>query len=146
VDLKGIAKTTSKGRTYYYAWRGGPRLRGKPGTPEFTASYNEACAEARAPDTGRFRFVITAYKASAEYKKLADSTKRNWARWLDRIADYFGESRVAQFDRPEKIRPVIRRWRKVGRQAANGGLRHAGLVARAVLCGRSTGEDRQQPL
>jgi integrase len=31
--------------------------------------------------------------------------------WLDRIADYFGELRIAQFDRPEKIRPVIRRWR-----------------------------------
>ena len=27
------------------------------------------------------------------------------------IADYFGELRIAQFDRPEKIRPVIRRWR-----------------------------------
>jgi antitoxin HigA-1 len=32
-------------------------------------------------------------------------------RWLDQIGDYFGELRVAQFDRPEKIRPVIRRWR-----------------------------------
>jgi hypothetical protein len=27
---------------YYYAWRGGPRLQGRPGTPEFHASYNEA--------------------------------------------------------------------------------------------------------
>jgi hypothetical protein len=26
-------------------------------------------------------------------------------------SDYFGDLRVAQFDRPEKIRPVIRRWR-----------------------------------
>ena len=30
VDLRGIAKTKAKGRTYYYAWRGGPRLRGEP--------------------------------------------------------------------------------------------------------------------
>jgi integrase len=30
---------------------------------------------------------------------------------LDRISDYFGDLRIAQFDRPEKIRPVIRRWR-----------------------------------
>lgn len=30
---------------------------------------------------------------------------------IDRIADYFGDLRIAQFDRPEKIRPVIRRWR-----------------------------------
>ena len=31
--------------------------------------------------------------------------------WLDRIEEHFGELRIAQFDRPEKIRPVIRRWR-----------------------------------
>jgi hypothetical protein len=37
VDLKGIAKVRAKGRTYYYAWRGGPRLYGEPGSPEFMA-------------------------------------------------------------------------------------------------------------
>lgn len=63
------------------------------------------------PDTGRFRALVTLYKASDDYKALADTTKRNWAAWLDRITDYFGNLRIAQFDRPEKIRPVIRRWR-----------------------------------
>jgi integrase len=111
VDLKGIAKVTSKGRTYYYAWRGGPRLRGDPGTPEFLASYNEATESRRTPDTGRFKSLVTLYKASSEYKKLADSTRANWAPWLDRVADYFGELRIAQFDRSERIRPIIRRWR-----------------------------------
>lgn len=111
VDLKGIAKVRAKGRTYWYAWRGGPRLRGEPGSPEFIASYNEAIAERRAPDKNRFRFIVTDYKASKEYKKLAESTRDQWGKWLDRIADYFGELRIAQFDRPEKIRPVIRRWR-----------------------------------
>jgi integrase len=90
---------------------GGPRLRGEPGSPEFIASYKEACEEAPTPDSARFRFVIAAYQASGEYKKLASSTKRNWTRWLDRISDYFGDLRIAQFDRSEKIRPVIRRWR-----------------------------------
>jgi integrase len=51
------------------------------------------------------------YRASADYARLADSTRKQWSPWLDRIADYFGELRIAQFDRPEKIRPVIRRWR-----------------------------------
>jgi integrase len=111
VELKGVAKTKGKGRTYWYAWRGGPRLKGEPGSPEFIASYNEAVEQRRAPDTSRFRGVVTAYKASKEYAKLAASTRLNWGRWLDRISDYFGELRVAQFDRPEKIRPVIRRWR-----------------------------------
>ena len=54
---------------------------------------------------------MTLYKASGEYEKLAASTKRNWAPWLDRIGGYFGDLQVAQFDRPEKIRPVIRQWR-----------------------------------
>lgn len=111
VDLKGVAKVRAKGRIYYYAWRGGPRLRGEPGSPEFVASYNEAVEQLRALDESRFRFVVADYKGSADYKKLADSTRDQWGKWLDRIALYFGELRIAQFDRPAKIRPVIRRWR-----------------------------------
>ena len=49
VHLKGINNHTAKladgtTKTYWYAWKGGPRLRGEPGTPEFIASYNEAAA------------------------------------------------------------------------------------------------------
>jgi integrase len=110
VELKGIAKVRAKGKVYYYAWRGGP-LRGEPGSPEFMATYNEAIEQRRTPDKSRFRFVVADYKASGDYKKLAESTRDQWGKWLDRIADYFGELRIAQFDRPDKIRPVIRRWR-----------------------------------
>jgi integrase len=111
VDLKGIAKVTAKGHTYYYAWRGGPRLCGAPGSAEFMQSYQEAIESRRQTDTGRFRALVTLYKASPDYTKLANTTKRNWSTWLDRIGEHFGELRVAQFDRPERIRPVIRRWR-----------------------------------
>jgi integrase len=117
-DLKRINKATAKGRTYYYPWRKEkgsnekpPRLVGEPGSPEFIRSYYEAVENRRTPDMGRARALVTLYKASADYKALADSTKRNWGPWLDRIADYFGDLRIAQFDRPEKIRPIIRRWR-----------------------------------
>jgi integrase len=111
VNLKGIAKVTAKGRTYWYAWRGGPRLPGEPGAPEFMSAYREAHERLRAPDQERFRSIVTLYKSSADFAKLADTTKRNWNRWLDRIGDHFGNLRIAQFDRPEKIRPVIRQWR-----------------------------------
>jgi integrase len=111
VDLKGIAKVRAKGRTYYYAWRGGPRLVGEPGSPEFIASYHEAHENHRRPDGNRFRALVTAFKASADYRNLAYTTKVQWSRWIDRIADHFGELRIAQFDRPEKIRPFIRKWR-----------------------------------
>jgi integrase len=114
IRLKGILKVTAKGHTYWYAWRGpplGPRLHGKPGSPEFIASYNEAVAQRRIPEPGKFRALVTLYRGSADYEKLAISTKRNWSAWLDRIAEYFGPLSIAQFDRPEKIRPIIRRWR-----------------------------------
>ena len=111
INLKGVAKVTAKGRTYWYAWRGGPRLSGEPGSPGFVASYNEAHEHLRAPDTSRFRSLVVLYKAGKDYAKLADSTKRNWAPWLDHIAEHFGDLSIAQFDRPEKIRPVIRLWR-----------------------------------
>jgi hypothetical protein len=49
LKLKGVNSVTKKladatPRTYYYAWKGGPRLRGNPGSAEFIASYREATA------------------------------------------------------------------------------------------------------
>jgi integrase len=111
VELKGIASVTAKGRTYWYAWRGGPRPRGEPGSPEFVVSYNEAIDNRRTPEPGRFKSLVVLYRASKEYKGLAETTRKNWSPWLDRTADYFGELRIAQFDRPEKIRKTIRQWR-----------------------------------
>jgi hypothetical protein len=75
VELKGIAKVRSKGKIYYYAWRGGPSLRGDPGSPVFMASYHEAFEDRRTPDAARFRSLVVLYKASGDYKKLADTTK-----------------------------------------------------------------------
>jgi hypothetical protein len=54
VHLKGIHSVRwrlASGEivTYHYAWRGGPRLIGKPGSPEFVRSYNEAIASRRRP-------------------------------------------------------------------------------------------------
>lgn len=111
VKLKGVAKVKAKGKTYYYAWRGGPKLEGEPGTPQFLASYQEALESRNAPDAAKFRSIVVHYKGSPDYQKLADSTKRNWSRWLDRIAERFGNLSISQFDRPQKIRPIIRQWR-----------------------------------
>jgi integrase len=103
-------EVTAKGRVYRYAWRGGPRLRGEPGSPEFMASYNEAIESLKATDTDKFHSVIANCKAGP-FKGLAASTRSKWTPWLDRIGKYFGDLRTAQFERIDKIRPVIIRWR-----------------------------------
>lgn len=111
VDLKHIHKVTAKGKVYYYAWRGGPRLSGEPGSIAFLRSYNEALEQRRIPDATKFRALVTLYRASPDYLSLAASTKKNWAPWLDRIATHFGELPIAVFDRPDRIKPSIRKWR-----------------------------------
>lgn len=110
IELKGVAKVRAKGRIYWYAWRGGPRLRGEPGSHEFLESYREA-HEKCCLSGDRVQALVTLYKASDDFRNLADSTKRQWSRWLDRIGEYFGQLHIRQFDRPERIRPLIRRWR-----------------------------------
>jgi integrase len=117
VDLRGVHKVTAKGRDYYYAWRGGPRVKDEhgncpvPGTPMFLKALQAIVGDFKTPETDRFRTLVVLYRGSNEYKALAASTKSNWSPWLDKIEAHFGTLRIAQFDRTEKIRPVIRRWR-----------------------------------
>jgi len=92
VRLKGIHTVRAKGSTYHYAWRGGPRLPGAPGSPEFVCAYQEAHASRKAPRTGRLRDAITAYKASAAFGALSDHTARAYRAHLDLIDAEFGDT------------------------------------------------------
>jgi hypothetical protein len=62
VRLRGInskRKRLADGsfKTYYWAGKGGPPLLGKPGTPEFIASYNESCGVSCGPIWSRREFA-----------------------------------------------------------------------------------------
>jgi integrase len=46
--------------------------------------------------------LVCAYRGSPDYLRLAASTRR---------PEHFGDLRIRQFDRTDKIRPVIRQWR-----------------------------------
>ncbi len=92
VRLKGLNQITKKRAdgtrvTYWYAWKGGPRLPGSPGSPEFMAAYNAAVADRRAPKTDTLRSLAILYKQSPEFDALGETTKREWTRWLDVIMD-----------------------------------------------------------
>jgi integrase len=65
----------------------------------------------KTPDTKSFSSLVKAYKGSEDYRKLADSTKEHWLPSLDKVGQYFGPLQIKQFDRPEKIWPIIRKWR-----------------------------------
>jgi len=115
VQLKGIHKVrwrlaNGKIAIYYYAWRGGPRLIGQPGTPQFMQSYNEAVASRRRPALGRLFTLISEFRASSEYSSLSDSTKRAYASYLGMIEAEFGEMPIEALSDPE-VRGEFKRWR-----------------------------------
>lgn len=108
IPVKGLHRVKSKGKVYYYAWRGGPRLPGEPGSKEFVAALDAALGKPN--DSSKLSGLITDFKASDAYTKIADSTKRNWGPWLDRIRDDLGKFSIKTFDKPE-VRQVIKKWR-----------------------------------
>jgi integrase len=111
-EVKGLHRVVVKGREYWYAGRerGAPRIRGEYGTPDFWASFDEAIRDRHIPEPGKFRALVTLFKGSTDYDKLAASTKAHWSLWLDRIGEHFGTLSIAAFDNP-KVRQIIRQWR-----------------------------------
>jgi integrase len=132
-DVKGLHRVVVKGNEYWYAWRGrgAPRVHGEYGTPDFWASYDAAVRERHVPDQSRVRSLVVLYKASGDYEKLAASTKRHWSRWLDHIAEHFGELSIAAFDNP-KVRKIIRQWRN--RYAATPRAADMGMQVLSRVC------------
>src|SRR5260370_4267846 len=96
IRLRGINRVTKRladgtVRTYWYAWKGGPALRGEPGTPEFIASYNEAVARKVMPPSGTLFSLLQQYQGSADFRLLADSTRRSYVPLIARIEKALGD-------------------------------------------------------
>lgn len=95
---------------YYYAWRGGPRLRGEPGSPEFITSYQEAYKSRTTAANGTLHQLVTEFRGSSEYKSLSDSSKRAYQTYLNLIDTEFGDLPLEALSAPE-IRGDFKAWR-----------------------------------
>jgi integrase len=139
VKVRGVCKIRSKGQDYWYAWRGGPRLHSQPGTDAFLQELSDARASRNQADDSKMLGLVALYRASDEFRELADSTRSLWAPWLDRIRDHFGSLSLRQFDRPV-VRVEIRRWhrsRKATPRAADVGLQ---VLSRLLSFGVAEGK------
>ena len=115
VRLKGLncaTKRLADGtlRTYWYAWRGGPLLRGEPGTPEFVASYNEAIARRVTPPQGVLLSILQGYQASGEFLGRAERTRFDYIRHLKAIEKEFGDFPLSALT-DRRTRGVFMAWR-----------------------------------
>ncbi len=115
VVLKGIHKVkrrlaNGETRVHFYAWRGGPAVHGKPGTPEFVHAYNEAHANIRQSRAGTLMTIIAGYKASPDFTKLAPSSRRMYLMYISLIEQAFGDLPLtALADR--RVRGEFKTWR-----------------------------------
>lgn len=97
--------------TYYYAWRGGPNLRGEPGSPEFVRSYEEAHRTRRKPDRAIFKSIITEFQISKAFTEgLRSRTQSDYLKCIRKIEDAFGDLPVAALNDPRVTLDFIK-WR-----------------------------------
>jgi integrase len=116
IRLKGINSITKKladgtRRTYYYAWKGGPPLRGKPGSPEFVASYNEAVARKVVPPRSMLLSVLQGYQASEDFLGLAPRSRSDYVGKIKLIEKAFGDFPLAALT-DSRTRGIFKAWRE----------------------------------
>ncbi|WP_417840168.1 tyrosine-type recombinase/integrase [Tritonibacter scottomollicae] len=115
VKLKGTNKVTTKlasgeRATYYYAWKGGPRLPGKPGDPEFIAAYNSAVQQKVVHSKDSLQAILNQYQDTPKWTGLAERTRRDYVKHIQKIEERFGDFPVgALTDR--RARAKFLSWR-----------------------------------
>lgn len=114
VKLKGLHKvkaTLADGtkRVYWYAWKGGPRMRSEHGTPEFVEEWQKHRREALYPPTDTLEWLIVKYKEEA-FPKLSAETQGSYAPLLDSLRHTLGKMPCAAIEELGSRRH-FERWR-----------------------------------
>jgi integrase len=97
-------------KDYWYAWKGGPRLLGEPGTPEFIASYNAAVAAKIAAPEGRLLRLLQDYQRSQDFLGLRDRTRSDYIGHIKKIEIRFGDMPTKALA-DQRARGVFMDWR-----------------------------------
>ena len=91
LNVKRVRLAGGRVVEYCYAWKGGPRLPGSPGSPEFLAAYNEAVARRPRAGGGALLSIMGAYQASGEFRNLAPRTRADYLKQIVKIEGAFAD-------------------------------------------------------
>ena len=83
--------STASANTLPQLRRGGPRLVGDYGSPEFIASYNAAIATKVAAPEGRLLSLLQGYQTSQDFLSLRDRTRADYIKQIAKIEHRFGD-------------------------------------------------------
>jgi integrase len=143
IRLKGLNSKRKKladgsFRTYYWAWKGGPPLHGEPGTPEFSASYNEAVARKVTPAAGKLLLLLQRYQESEDFLALAPRSRADYVGKFKIIEKDFADFPLSAMSDP-RTRGIFKAWRERLAVASRRQADYAWVVLARVL---SWGMDR----
>ena len=97
-------------KTYWYAWRGGPRLNGDYGSPEFIASFNAAIATKVVAPEGRLLSLLQGYQQSQDFLGLRERTRADYIKQITKIEQKFGDAPLKALADP-RTRGIFMDWR-----------------------------------
>lgn len=131
-----VRATLAGGRrvTYHYAWRGGPRLPGEPGSPEFLAAFHaahETRFEARRGAVETCADLCDAWMRAAEFDALSDGSRRNYGACAKAIKAKFGTLSLRALAAPQ-LRTAVLRWRDGMRATPRKADYHVTTFARLI--------------
>jgi integrase len=115
INLKGLNRTKKKladgsERIYYYLGKGGPRLEGEPGSPEFIASYHAAVEAQRRTPKDTLQSVIDAFQVSSDFTQLAAKTRADYKKHIKHIEAEFADFPLKAMD-DRRTRGEFLAWR-----------------------------------
>lgn len=115
INMKGIhrvKKKLSDGTTayYYYAWRNGPRIKGQPGSDEFTQSYYELVSAKKKPDSTMLQSVLNEFQDTTIWADLAPRTQQDYIKQIKVIEKKFGSFPINGLA-DIRTKAVLMKWR-----------------------------------
>lgn len=146
---KGVAKVIRRGPdgeivgVYFYAWKGGPRLSGTPGSRAFKASYEAAVKAQKGEHSDTLGGLALRYQASPEFAGLAASTQKEWRRRITKIAADkreldIGGLPLAALNDP-RVKADILAWRDQWRDTPRGADFLLQVLSRVLSWGQQRG-------
>lgn len=133
-NLPGVHIIKTKDRSgrpveYHYAWRSGPRLLSKPGTPAYVREYARAMATCPQPGKpGTLAAIIDQWRASAGFTRLKPKTRADYERIEGVIRAEFGDMPARAID-ARGARTLFIDWRDTMRATPRSADYHMAVLA-----------------
>lgn len=132
--------------TYYYAWRGGPRIKAKPGTHAFVQEFARL-TRSRPKEAAKetVAWLADQYIASGDFQKLRQSTRADYERIIGIIKAKWGDMPLRALE-ARGARTLLINWRDEMKDTPRSADLHITIFARIIAWGKDREHVAKNPL